>query len=230
MTLTESCYRILTTLAISGVIAADSYAVAPYTEDFATDTANWADTLSGALTFVPSGSVDSGSYVSTVGSFSDPNAVGDSVVLFRGHDEFGFSGGAFEGNWAADGIRTVTAQVRHSAPGPLSFFMRASGPGNFPGAVAIEFVPVLPDTWTEISFDVSPSSFQFVTYEGSNWTSVFSNVGHVQFGVSISAAMSNGVPVTFDIDKITTGVPEPSAICLAGLPLIGMCGFYRSRK
>jgi hypothetical protein len=64
-----------------------------------------------------------------------------------------------------------------------------------------------------------------VTFEGSNFNTVFSNVGHVQLGVSAPAALTADATVfTFDIDKasIAMVVPEPTtliAIIIAGAAL-----------
>ena len=212
-----------------------AFAVVPSTEDFPVDSANWRDSTglpgSGALAFNAAGGPDGGSYASGTFAFADPNSAGDTVVLFRGQDEYGSSGGVFEGNWAADGIRKVTAQVRHDAPVPLNFFFRASGPFNFPGGVAVDFVPVLPNQWTEIDFTLNPGSPQFVSFEGMTWASIFNNVGHTQFGVSIPAALAgNPTTYTFDIDKISVNVPEPTTVSLAGLSMIGLLGFRRRRK
>ena len=196
-------------------------AVPPFTEDFAADTALWGDNGGGPLSYVPTGGPDGSGYASENFAFSDPNSGGDSVVLYRGQDEFGSSDGAFEGNWIADQVRVVTAQVRHNAFVPLNYFMRGSGPGNFPGAVAVDFVPVLPNQWTEVSFNLNPNSPQFVSFEGTNWGAVFSNVGHLQFGVSVPEALAGSpTPFTFDIDKISIATPEPSTICLAGVALL----------
>ena len=216
------------------VVAGNSVQAAtpPFTEDFPTDSANWGDSSGlNPLTYVPTGGPDGGSYASTGSAFSDPNSAGDSVVLFRGQDEFGSSGGAFIGNWITDGVRKVTAQVRHNAFGPVNYFVRGSGPGNFPGAVAVQFAPVFPNVWTEVSFLLNPGSPQFVSFEGMDWNAVFSNVGHLQFGVNVPASLAgNPTPFTFDIDKISIATPEPSTLCLAAVSLIGLCGVSRRRR
>jgi hypothetical protein len=142
--------------------------------------------------------------------------------LFRAQDEFNSSGHAFEGNWIVQNIGQFSALVRHNAPLPLSFFARFSGPGNFPGGTAVKFAPVLPNTWTELSFDIRPSNPEFVTYEGTSFNTVFSNVGHIQLGLSVPAALAaNSTAFMFDIDKVSIAraIPEPStlvALLLAG--------------
>lgn len=218
-------------LALVSVASVVHAASPPFTEDFVADTALWGDNTSGPLTYVASGGPDGSGYASTSYAFSDPNSAGDSVVLYRGQDEFGSSGGAFEGNWVTDGVRRVTAQVRHNAFSPMSYFMRASGPGNFPGAIAIQFAPVFPNVWTEISFDLSPSSPQLVSFEGNDWNTVFSNIGHLQIGVDVPAGLAgNPTPFTFEIDQISIAIPEPSTMCLAGMTLIGLGSVSRRRR
>jgi hypothetical protein len=157
---------------------------------------------------------------------------GQSVVLFRAQDEFNSSAHAFEGNWVMQGIGRFSAFVRHNAPLPLSYFARFSNPGNFPGGTAVKFVPVLPNIWTQLNFDIRANNPEFVTFEGTSFGAVFSNVGHIQIGVSGPAAMANDPSVfSFDIDKASIAmiVPEPAtltAMVIAGTVLV--CGRRRA--
>jgi hypothetical protein len=206
----------------------------PFTEHFADDVSNWADPTGLALlTYVSSGGPDDSSYASTDFAFDGAGGgeAGSSVVLFRGQDEFASSDDAFFGNWIADGVGRMTAQVRHNAPLPLNFFVRFSGPGNFPGAVAVQFVPVFPNTWTTLDFDMSHGNPHFVTFEGSNYGAVFSNVGHLQIGVSIPAALAEDTTAyTFGLDQVSVlEVPEPSAWLLALGAAAGISAWRRRR-
>ncbi len=203
----------------------------PTVETFDTDAANWADSTGLALlTYVPSGGADGGGYVSTSFAFnSGGGAGGTSAVLFRAQDEFDSSDHAFEGNWIADEVTKLTMQVRHNAPQPLNYFARLSGPGNFPGGTAIQFAPVAPNVWTTLTFDISPSSPQFVTFEGTDFGTVFSNIGHIQLGVSIPAALADDTTAyTFDLDN-AVATPEPGPLCLAVLEL-GLLPAWRRRS
>lgn len=201
------------------VNAAASPAAVPFTEDFVADSANWFDNSGGSpLGWSPAGGPDGSSFA--LGSF---NFVGsapeDTPVIFRAQDEFGSSGGAFEGSWIADGVTEFSAFVQHDAGMPLTFFTRFSGPANFPGAFAIQFVPVPPNIWTEISFGIDPLNPQFVTFEGSDFETVFGNIGHIQIGVSVPEALAGlDQTFTFGVDKPTI-LPEPTTI---GLLAIGL--------
>jgi hypothetical protein len=217
-----------TALLISFLASAASRAAAvPFTEDFTTTVSNWADNSAlNLLNHVPSGGPDGGSYASASTALA-----GSSMVLFRAQDEFNSSGHALEGNWIADGVGEFSAFVRHNAPVPLNYFARFSGPGNFPGGTAVKFAPVMPGAWTQLEISISPNNSEFVTFEGTSFATVFSDVGHVQLGVNVPAALAgNMTQYTFDIDKasIAAQVPEPSAFIaflVAGLHL----AFWRRR-
>jgi len=201
-----------------GVTAACAVDV-PTVENFNADVANWADNSGVALlAHVASGGPDGSGYAATDFAFDiGGGAGGDSVVLFRGQDEFNSSGNAFVGDWVADGITTLTAAVRHNAPEPLTYFARFSSPGNFPGATAIEFAPVPPNVWTDLDFAISPASPQLVTFEGSDFDTVFSDLGHIQIGVSIPESLADDTTVyTFGLDHVVA-VPEPAPVLLLAM-------------
>lgn len=210
-------------MAATALVAASSVqaATVPFTEDFAADNANWKDAAGADLSFVATGGPDGSSYVSTPFSFANANTDDDLTVL-RGQDNFDSSADAFVGNWIADGVTTLTMKVRHNGIAPINFFVRLASPFNFPGAAAIDFVPVLPNTWTEVSFDVTSSSIQLITFEGSDYNTVFSNIGNIQLGVRTPAAMAGfTAPVTFDLDQPTI-TPEPASLALLGLGGLAM--------
>ena len=219
--------RLIATWVLGSIAPLSSQAAAvPFTEDFTASVSNWADNSGlSLLTHAPAGGPDGGGYTSTTTSLFGLG--GDSIVLFRGQDEFNSSNGAFEGNWIAQDINHFSAQVRHSAPMPLNFFARFSGPANFPGGTAVRFIPVLPNTWTQMSFNIDPSNPAFVTFEDMTFGDVFVDVGHVQIGVSVPAALGASMSqFTFGLDKISIAVPEPptlTATFAAGLLLVSRC-------
>ena len=222
---------VLAALCCAVLTATPSFAVTlPFTEDFLT-TANWADAALNpfGLSFVDMGGPDGSSYVSQAFSFG-PLPDGESAALFRAQDEFNSSDGAFEGDWIAEGVGVFSAFVRHNLPVPVNFFTRFSGPMNFPGGIAVEFVPVFPNTWTEISFEISETNPQFVSFEGMEFSDVFANVGHVQIGANVPDGFG-GNPAfwQFDVDKATV-VPVPEPTCTLSVLLGFGCLVLRRRK
>src|SRR5262245_52249564 len=210
----------LTIAASASMAGAALGAIVPFTEDFTTDAANWRNASGvSALNWVAAGGPDGGSYASGTFNFQ-ANLAGDTPVLHRGQDGFGSSGGAFFGNWIADGVTQVTVAVRQDSGVPLTFFGRfATSP--FPGAVAINFAPVPSGVWTTLSFAINPASPQFISFEGSDFTTVFGNIGRVQFGVSVPQSLAGvNQNFTFDIDKITI-VPAPGGLAVLALAAAG---------
>lgn len=212
---------LLGTLAVSTLTTA-ALAVGPFTEDFNASSSNWFDAPGvSPVSWSASGGPDAGAHAATSFNFAS-SPLDTTPAFFRAHDEFGSSGNAFVGNYIADGITQMTYAVRHSAPAPLNFFARFAGPGNFPGAAAVEFIPVLPNTWTTITvnfIDPNPA----IVYEGpaSTFNSVFSSVGHVQIGAMVPASLAmQDVTVSFDLDKVTL-IPAPACgLLIGGLALV----------
>lgn len=204
---------------------AASAATVPFTENFDTGPANWRESTGGAnLDWNATGGPDGDAYASTPFSFGSL-ADGDTPALFRGHDTFDSSGDAFVGNWIGEGIDTFSVAVRHNAPLPLTLFTRFSGPANFPGAIAVNFIPVLPNTWTTVTIPINPGNPQFVTFEGGDF-STFNSIANVQVGYEVPAGFGgNPASFTFDIDRPTI-VPEPTTAAA----LLACLGLVRRRR
>ncbi len=231
---------------VAMLVSVSANATVPFTEDFTT-TANWsistntADPLV-APTFNSSGGPDNSSYISrTAPTLNSSGAIVRSI-LFRAQDEYdsnnGSSNGQFEGNWIADGINRFSMFVRHSAPDPLSYFVRFATPSNSPAVSGEGFFSVQPNTWTKLSIDILTSNIKTsvadldhqLTVEGppAFFNSTFSNVGHIQVGVSLPANSGAAGPFVFDLDKASIGVvPEP-ATCL--LTMAGAVFMMASRR
>ena len=147
--------------------------VTNFTETFDGGDANWVNGQFGQLDFVQMGGPDGSSFVSTSLDFEfipDGSGMGGgqpTPVFFRGHDEFGASGGAFEGNWLTSNVDEVSFSFRHDLPVPVNAFARFSGPGNFPGALYVEFAPTFGNQWTDITVDIDEASF--ISFEGSDF-------------------------------------------------------------
>lgn len=224
--MTRTSPILATALAAATLGASAQAAVVPFTEDFVDGPADWRDQAGASLLdWTASGGPDGSAFASSTIDLSNASA-GDTPVFARAQDEFGSSGGAFEGNWIADGVSNFSFSVRHDAAAPLSLFARFSGPANFPGAIGVAFAPVLPGVWTEVNIPIFPESPNLISFEGSDFNSVFSNIGHVQLGLTVDEASAGLPSVTLDIDKVSI-VPAPGAAMLAGL--VGLAGLRRRR-
>jgi hypothetical protein len=193
-------------------------ATVPFTETFNANSANWFDSPGTTpLAWNVFGGPDGSPFASTNLNFVN-FAANDTPVLFRAQDEFGSSGGAFVGNWVTDGVNGFSASVRHDAGVPLNFFVRFAGPANFPGANNIFFIPVPSGTWTELTAALPNPN---LVYEGPfTYNQVFSNIGHVQIGISVPQGLAGvDAPFSFDIDNVHI-VPEPTSLALLA---IGAC-------
>lgn len=195
----------------------------PFTEDFNADAADWRDAASTTLTWVSSGGPDGGAYVSGTFNFAS-SAQDDTPAIARAQDEWNSSGNAFVGDYLFPRANQFSVWVRHDTPVPLNYFVRFAGPNNFPGAIALQFAPVPPNTWTKIDLPIYFGSQNIISYEGSDHESVFGNVGHVQIGFTVPAALAGvNQSYTFDIDKASIGtnnVPAASEWGLATLTLL----------
>ncbi|MEM1186354.1 MAG: hypothetical protein AAGI53_15295 [Planctomycetota bacterium] len=211
----------------TGVAAAN---VDDFTETFETN-AGWIDGGFTPLTEVASGSSDGTSYVTTNRSFlnTDP---GSFDVLFRGEPSVlpgiipDASGGAFQGDYISSGITQLSFDVRHNGVAPVNFFVRIAPPTRFPGAIAVEFVPVFGGSWTTVTIDISSSSFNFVSFEGFTYDDIFDDVGLIQIG--IDSTNLAGIPgdFTFDLDNVSI-TPTPG---VTGVLAIGGLVAARRRR
>ena len=164
--------------------ASPTLAVTTFTESFNSDNALWDSATRGVeATWISSGGADGGGHITNDLDFSG-DAAEDSRSVIRAEVNFGpppsvASGGAFVGDWLADNVSSFSVSVRHNASVPLSYFARFADPVNFPGAIAITFAPILPNTWTEITFAIDENNPQFVSFEGQSFSSVFDNIGDI---------------------------------------------------
>jgi len=211
--------RSITTVLLLSAGAAQA-AVVPFTEDFSTDASAWRITAGGTVAgWSPAGGPDGSAHVFNDSFTFSASASGDTPILFRGQDNFGSSGGAFVGDYPTEGVTAFSFFVRHDAPVPLNFFARFAKPANFPAAIALDFAPVLPNMWTQITVPIDPSNPQFISFEGSDFGTIFAGIGKVQIGVSVPAALAGqGVMPRFELDKVAI-VPTPGALALGALAL-----------
>ena len=101
----------------------------------------------------------------------------------------------------------------HDAPSSLNFYARLTGPANTPGAVKVFMIPVAPNTWTQLNLALPDPG---LTFEGPfTYSQVFSNIGHVQIGVSAQSVAGLDQTIHFGLDKVSI-VPEPATLLLLG--------------
>ncbi|MGB0715485.1 MAG: IPTL-CTERM sorting domain-containing protein [Phycisphaerae bacterium] len=211
--------RFLTGLAtvLAGATIA-SAATVPFVEDFDANASQWFNGAGNApASWLANGGPDGSAYISEPINLAAA-AVDDTPIAVRGQVGFGSSGGAFAGNYIAEGVTEFRTFVRHDAPFPLTFYARFAGPGNFPGAIAVNFVPVFPNQWTEVVIPIDPNNPQFISFEGTDFGAVFNNVGNIQIGVSVAEGQA-GFP--FDI---TVDVDQPQILGVQSVPTVSTWG------
>jgi hypothetical protein len=214
----------LALLALALQVAPASAATVPFTEGFTTGDSGWR----GNPNTVGSLDWSSEGYVSEDFNFVGSTAGGQGPVLFRGPASA--SGGNFVGNWLTDGVREISFSVRHDSAVPIQFFARFASPMGFPGAVAVNFTPVVSSSdWTELVFAIDPSNPQFISFEGSNFETVFSSIGTVQFGVVVPEGLAGvDLNVQFDVSSVST-VPEPGGLAALAFVAMAIAATFRGR-
>ncbi|HWL92622.1 MAG TPA: hypothetical protein VNT79_03735 [Phycisphaerae bacterium] len=206
-------------------------ALVPFTEHFPADEANWRDAAGiNEATWLSAGGPTNDSYVATDHSFS-ANPADSFQSIFRGHDAYDSSGDAFVGNWLADGATGFSAWVRHDAPLPLNFFARYAKPMSA-GAASFEVVPVLPDTWTQLTFNLAFGTSNLIL-EGppspAFYNSVFSDIHDVQIGVQTPSALAGTADsYTFGLDRVSL-LPEPASVGLIAVAFVALIRPRRQR-
>lgn len=192
---------------IAGLVGSASAAVVPFTETFGADAANWTGP-GGPATYDPAGNISAETNVNTA-SFG-------VVIGLRGQSANNASGGAFVGNWIADGVTSLSFSVRHNGPSPMSFGARLVSPANFPGAIGLDFAPVAPGVWTTVTIPINPAYPGFVSFEGSDFNTIFSNIGSVQLLYNVPASLvGTGTMIRFEADNVSI-VPGAGTIAVVG--------------
>lgn len=209
------------------VVSTGSGAVVPFTETFATGNSFWRDAAGAAgAAWVASGGPDGSGYIT--GQTNVNAAAFGSVIALRGQAGFGSSGGAFSGNWISEGIALFSFDVRHDAPTPVNFGVRFASSANFPGASAVSFVPVLPNTWTTIQIAINAANPQFVSFEGTDFNAVFSSIGNVQLSYAVPEALAgSGTVIQVEADNVSI-VPGPGGLMLGAAAMAGLA--WRRRR
>lgn len=216
----SSSFRAFAVAAVVGGLSSVVLAappVGPYTESFDTDNASWLDNANASAGYA---SDLTGGHLFNRFNFANQTP-GSTPVLFRANSAPLASGGKFFGDWVAGGVTEFAFDIRHNFDGNLSFYTRlAQTP--FPGATILSTTNVAKDTWTTVTFSINPSNPLFLSFEGSDFNTVFSAISRVQIGVATPAALAGAnATVTFELDNVRV-VPTPaSALALGLIPLAG---------
>ena len=206
--------------------------VNPFTEDFATNDANWRNGTNGIPLWFATGGVTNGSYITASGTI-DTNGFGP--IVFRGNNANDASGDAFVGDWLAGGVTLFTAYVRHDAATNLFFYVRLDrGAGN---AASSNPQEVAPNQWTQLVIPITNSLgtngqvFQSYGAAGTNFGVIFSNIQNVQIALAANQDPSTvGQTYTIGLDQVAV-VPEPgvSALLLGSALTLAGYRFFRRR-
>ncbi len=203
---------------IAALAGSASAAIVPFTEAFGADAANWTGPAGPAI-YDPAGNIAADTNV---------NAASFGVVIgLRGQSANNASSGAFIGNWITDGVTSFSFSVRHDAPVPMIFGARLVTPANFPAAIGLDFAPVGPGVWTTVTIPISPAYPGFVSFEGSNFNTIFSNIASVQLLYSVPQSLGGtGTVVRFEADNVSI---VPGAGSMAVLAALGLAVVRRRR-
>jgi hypothetical protein len=190
-------------LGTSCLAAPASATTVPFTEAFTADAANWRDRPGAATaTWFETGGADGGGYISEDFNFVASTDLDPPIVLLRGQSNFNSSGNNFFGDWIGDGVTEFRVWVRHDAPADVVFFARFASPAAFPGAFA-ELGTVAEDSWTELTLAITADNPQFITFEGADFETVFSDIGRIQVGVFVPPEVAGqDAERNFDVDLV----------------------------
>lgn len=230
----------LSALILSASVSSVAFAVTPpASEQFTAGASGWTVGSSGPALASWSSNIgpDGSGAISTQRSFvNDPVSTTNPPVLFSALS--GASGNALFGDWIAAGVTQFSFDIRHNAPVALSAFARFAGAGNFPGAIAVGFVPVQPNTWTTVTISIAANSSNFVSFEGTNFATVFGpsapngfqGIGRLQLGILVPQALAFTTPTyQFDIDNVRV-IPTPSVGAMGLLAGGALFGARRRRR
>ncbi|MFZ9880099.1 MAG: hypothetical protein ACO3QC_01680, partial [Phycisphaerales bacterium] len=145
-------------------------AIVGFTENFANDSANWRN--AGGVTplsWYANGGPLGGSYASSTFNLITTSSGGFPPTVIRAHASYPSSGGAYVGNWIAEGVTGVVFEFRHNLPEAVFVTGRFASPQNFPGASVVSSAAVLSGVWTTVSFNLTEGSPDIISLGGSTY-------------------------------------------------------------
>lgn len=205
---------------VSSALAVPALAQNGFVESFDADAANWRNSNGSAvLDWFATGAFDGSAYASSAFNLVNTSVGGFPPTVIRGEVGSNASGGAFAGDWIAAGITSISFDIRHSVPAPVNITGRFAVPANNLGAATAEFVPLAPNTWTTITWDLTPGSTDIISFGAGSYETIFSNIGRIQIGFGVPAGLAGqDIAVRFDIDNIRlVPAPGPGSLALLGL-------------
>lgn len=219
-----SCATASLVLATAALACSESAnaAITDFHETFASGAQNWRNSNGASvLGWTASGGPDGGAYVTSLFNLSGTSAGGFPPTVIRAQSNFGSSGGAYVGNWIAAGVTGVSFQFRHDLSESITLTGRFATPVNNPGASVVSSMTVAPNTWTLVSFDLREGSPDFVSLGGGTYAGIFSNIGNMQLGFTVPAALAGqNIDASFDLTNFAI-LPSPAAGAVLALGLRG---------
>jgi hypothetical protein len=206
-------------VAVSQFVAANaSAAITDFSENFAAGAQNWRNSNGASvLAWSATGGPDDGAYVRSVFNLSSTTVGGFPPTVIRAQSSYGSSNGAYVGNWIDAGVTGVNFMFRHDLSEAISVTGRFATPVNTPGASTVSTIVVNPNTWTLVSFDLREGSPDIISLGGGTYAQIFSNIGNMQIGFSVPAALAGqNVNGSFDLTNFNI-VPAPGALALLAL-------------
>jgi hypothetical protein len=228
-------FALIIALTGASIGPASALAPLPFTEEFATNASGWLTGVSTPPAWFSTGGVNDSAYISfTSPEFTSGTNSFDGApplqLMFRANNAADASGDAFVGNWLSGGVVSLSLAVRHNYTETLNFYARFASTGGagaslgFAGVFAVE--PT--NTWTTITIPIVNSNPPFTSFGTGNFTSVFSNVQNLQFGLYLPTN-TTFTDLRMDIDRVSI-VPEPSTWALVACSASVLAGLALRRR
>lgn len=199
------------------VAASASAEIVGFLEDFSTGDANWrGDSLASTLEWSGDGAPNGDAFVTSAFNLSGTTAGGFPATVIRAASSVGSSEGAYVGDWMAAGVTGVSFWFRHDLSESIQLSLRVAPATNFPGGSAYGEI-VAANEWTQVHFDLTPASSQWVSFSGTSWAAVMQSIANIQIGFLVPEALAGqDVVGRFDMTDFAI-VPSPAALAIFAL-------------